>query len=120
MRSVLYTHDLEPITIIDVNHWMLKHLDEHKCVVLPVQLQLPRVERYEDLIGQRIKFHIVRITAERHVWRNVESYMLFTEDEESALLLKAAFLPGQQSALNQRERDAMARGFLQAIQLFHP
>ena len=57
----------------------------------------------------------VEIFAERIVRRGREHMMLFTRDEESALLLKCAFLPGQQAGLQKREREAFVRGFLEAL-----
>lgn len=41
--------------------------------------------------------------------------MLFTHDEETALQMKAAFLPGQQGAMQDMQRIAFAYGFLTAL-----
>jgi len=43
--------------------------------------------------------------------------ILFTHNEESALLLKSAFLPGQQAELKLRDRDAFARGVMRALEM---
>ena len=55
------------------------------------------------------------IFAERFIRRGQEYMMLVTRDEENALLLKCAFLPGQQAGLQERERTAFTRGFLDAL-----
>ena len=41
--------------------------------------------------------------------------MLFTHDEETALQMKAAFLPGQLGAIQGMQRNAFAQGFLTAL-----
>lgn len=46
--------------------------------------------------------------------------MLFTPDEENALLLRASFLPGQHNAVRNKERNAFAAGFLKALQEIGP
>ena len=54
-------------------------------------------------------------TRRRH---ELERHMiLFTHNEESALLLKSAFLPGQQAELKLRDRDAFARGVMRALEM---
>ena len=56
------------------------------------------------------------ITVEKFVRRGQTHWMLFTNDEESAMLLKSAFLPGQQKEVQMREQQAFAKGFWSAIQ----
>ena len=60
-------------------------------------------------------FKIVDIYAERLRRRDGETLMLFTNDEENALLLKSTFLAGQQSEINNIKKQAFGRGFLQAL-----
>lgn len=115
MRVVLYADDMEPITVIDLPALAKGYLNERGMVRLAVQLppmlsvlaaqQAPRFDGCKT----------VTIFAERFVRNGREHMMLFTRDEESALLLKCAFLPGQQAGLQERERTAFARGFLEAL-----
>jgi hypothetical protein len=60
----------------------------------------------------------VAIFGERLRRREHETLMLFTGDEENALLLRAEFLPGQRGEVRNRERGAFAAGFLRALQEF--
>lgn len=57
----------------------------------------------------------VVITAERLVRNGHETLMLFTGDEESALLLKADFLPGQRAAVQGLQRRSFAAGVLATL-----
>src|SRR6185295_2054199 len=108
---------MEPITILELSSWAIDYLEKRGDVVLPVIKPvscrfIPPEEHFElEPIQQ------VRISAER-LHRNGQVHMmLFTHNEEPAMLLKAAFLPGQLSTLRDREREAMAKGFLQAFSM---
>lgn len=115
MRVVLYADDMEPITVVELPEPAERHLIERGMVRIVVALppmlsalaaqQPPGVEEYPT----------VTIFAERFVRHGRARTLLFTRDEESALLLKCAFLPGQQAMLQDRERAAFARGFLDAL-----
>jgi len=51
--------------------------------------------------------------------KNQKTYMmLFTYNDENALLLKSAFLPGQQRELQNRCLSSFAQGFLSAVERF--
>ena len=114
MRVVLYTNDFEPITVIELPSFAEEYLRRYGAVRLAVILPLSMYTRDTDP-PNKSGCRTVRIHSERF-WRNgAEHTILFTADEESALLLKSAFLPGQQSELNERERNAFARGFLEAL-----
>jgi hypothetical protein len=115
MRVVLYADDMEPITVIELSALAEGYLNERGMVRLAVQmpamlsvLAARQAPGLDDL-------RIVTIFAERFIRHGHEHMMLFTRDEESALLLKSAFLPGQQAELQERERTAFARGFLEAL-----
>lgn len=116
MRVVLYADDIEPITVIDLPEFAERYLAERGmvriAVQIPVALSAPmarQVPSFND--GLRT----VTIFGERLIRHGREHMMLFTRDEESALLLKCAFLPGQQAGLQERERAAFARGFIDAL-----
>jgi hypothetical protein len=113
MRVVLYADDMEPITVIDLPAFAEEFLSERGAVLIAV----PQPISFAPQRCQSMQPHmpIVTIIAERFVRRGQEHMMLFTHDEESALLLKCAFLPGQQAGLQERDRKAFARGFLDAL-----
>lgn len=114
MRAVLYADDMEPITVVELPEFAEEYLAERGMVRLavmrPPEWVIPATQppKFEKLTT-------VTIVAERLVRNGRAHMMLFTRDEESALLLKCAFLPGQQAGLQEREREAFARGFLEAL-----
>lgn len=115
MRVVLYADDMEPITVIDLPTMADRYLNEHGmvrlAVLLPPMLSVLAAKQSPKLGDCKT----VTIFGERLIRHGREHMMLFTRDEESALLLKCAFLPGQQAGLQEREREAFARGFLKAL-----
>lgn len=115
MRVVLHAHDMEPITILELSSWACEFLERHRTVNLPVYRPASVRVPPRDIVPPPETFWQVRITAEP-LHRNGERHMmLFTHDEEQAMLLKSAFLPGQRWALKEIERDAFAKGFLEAF-----
>jgi hypothetical protein len=115
MRVVLYAHDMEPITILRLTGWQYDFLRKHGMVRLAVIPQLQWVSALTDNKLPDVKIWQVDITAEKFHRNGATHMMLFTHHEEHALLLKAAFLPGQQHALKEHERAAFAKGFLSAL-----
>jgi hypothetical protein len=118
MNAVLYTNQLEPITVVDIPMWAWKWLAQGKCICLDV----PEPPRFADCIFPPVCFQpkSVVIFGELIRRREDETLMLFTADEENALLLRAAFLPGQLGAVRNKERSAFAAGFLKALQEIRP
>jgi hypothetical protein len=114
MRVVLYADDMEPITVIDLSELARGYLNERGMVRLSVMLP-PMLSVLDATAPPLSDCKIVTIFAEIFIRNGRKHMMLFTHDEENALLLKCAFLPGQQSGLQERERTAFARGFLDAL-----
>jgi hypothetical protein len=115
MLTVIYTHDFEPIAVIDLPPWALDYVARHGFVRLAVLPPL-RPACVQELAPTMSTDHVVDIRAERQRFPNGrEHYLLLTRDEEAALLLKAAFLPGQQGALRDMEKAEFARGFMEAL-----
>ena len=119
MRAVLYTHDMEPITVIELQPWAWQYLRDQRSVRLAVHRPVdahfnPDVEnvpRYD------LSSWIVHITADVLVRGKHTTLMLFTHDEEAALLLKSELLPGQHRDVQDREKAAMAKGFMGALNM---
>lgn len=113
MRAVLYTFDLEPITVLELPADAVRYLRKGGAVSLAVMEPISFDFDFDP--STRVTMRQVRIVAEPWRRREHETLVLFTADEESALLLKAAFLPGQHSAVHEREKRAFAHGVLAAI-----
>lgn len=123
MKAVLYTSDMEPITIVDLPGFAFDMLRGRGQVVMNVMDPVCKwfvgtpIDSSDESARHfaRLEVKRVRITAEPLVRRGQRSLMLFTEDDENALLLKAAFLPGQEYALQERASKEFARGFMAAL-----
>ena len=107
-RAVLYTRELEPITVIDVSAWLWEMLVQQGRARLPV---------YEKLTQHPAPhlFRIVDIHAELFRYRDAATLMLFVDDEELALALRSSFLPGQQAAVKEVRGRARVEGFMKAL-----
>ena len=116
MRVVLYSdEDMEPITVIELSEFAANYLSSYKEVTLPVIRNITASIFDDDPIINKTEFKQVKIRSETFIRKGQKYMMLFTQDEESALLLKSCFLPGQQSELNEVMKDEFAKGFLCAL-----
>jgi hypothetical protein len=120
MRAVLYADDMEPITVIELSGYALRVLQERRMVNLEVRppstelgLGLGPTLAVADM---NLCIRVVTIRAEDFYRSGQKHTLLFTANEESAMLLKSAFLPGQRRTLQDNEREAFAKGFLTAIE----
>lgn len=113
-RAVLYTRDLEPITVIDVPPRLWHLLTEVGRARLHVPAKLD-LRPAAGEIERTTECRIIELYAERFRYRGVETLMLFVDDEELALALRPSFLPGQQSAVNAVRNRALIEGFVNAL-----
>ncbi len=113
MRHVIYACDWEPITVVDLSEFAAEELAQRRRVVLPVLGEVAWV--VSETVGRYPTMGTVRLEVTMFMADGRPQMVLRTEDEESALLLKSAFLPGQRAALKEHERAALARGFFAAL-----
>lgn len=119
MNEVLYTHDMEPITIIPIGPALDFHLRTHRSVYVPVIPEIQAQWRGMPVgeLAMKSGCHKVHITCDWFQRNGVRHRFLFTHDETAALLLRPEFLPGQQKQVQRRERDSFAKGFLHAVRM---
>lgn len=113
MNAVLYTCQLEPITVVDIPVDLWRRMARGERIVIAVMEPPKLVDVF--VCDQYKPPRTVTIFGERIFRNGHETLMLFTGDEESALLLRADFLPGQRGELQNRERRAFAAGFIEAL-----
>ena len=122
MRAVLYTYDLDPITVIDLKPWAHDFLRSHGSVRLAVHRPHEAMLSYanfspRDVEEEWMHAWFVEITAEVIQRGRFESMMLFTHNEEAALLLKSDLLPGQIRDQREVQKESFARGFTHALDM---
>ena len=98
MRVVLYTKDMEPITIIEMPLWLLEQLERVGMVKVAVR-EPPHKLLSTDHNLQDLE--TLDIYCEKLRWRDgTLKPILVVNNDELALALKPEWLPGQQQAVN--------------------
>lgn len=108
MNIVLYTRDMEPITVIDLPLWALEYGEQRRYVQVELMDPVPwpphpvgQLVAVDHLTARRVTIEFVPI----HL-RGKRSWLAMVDDEVLALNLKPSWLPGQRGAINQYERTA--------------
>lgn len=117
-RSVLYSNDFEPITVLELSPRARSRLEVDGEVVIPVMEPVTFQTVWDDSLETQSRVRSVWIVAEMLRRRGKNHLMLFTQNDEDALLLKAAFLPGQRGQVKKECADAFAKGFLEALRIY--
>ena len=111
-QAVIYTSDMEPITVIDMKPWYWDFLHKHTMINLVI-VDNPHSYTQADFVYEQPKYISVYADA---IFRNNEMFFLLrVEDEVTALLLEPGILPGQRRVFNEEKKRAFARGFLHAL-----
>lgn len=109
MRAIIYTDDMEPITVINLP--IQVHKFEFKMYRVAVHKPLSMTTWDPSIRSSQESFHTVNIYVERF-HRKDKIYPLFiTNDEELALQLKSEPLPGQLKDY----QDEYIKGFAKAL-----
>jgi hypothetical protein len=100
LNIVLYTRDFEAITIIDVPMWAIDRMRTRDSIRIPIQ-SAPLNYSVDHSIPVELQFMYAEIYMERMKWIDGSMKSIFiTDSDELALLLKPAWLPGQQGEIN--------------------
>ena len=120
MNIVLYTRDMEPITVIDLPLWALERGERLGFVNVEVMDPVPLPKSGEpvhlDFIeARRVTLEFIPIRL-----RDNRSWLVTVDDDALALLLMPSWLPGQRGKINDYKRttrelsrmllDVLARG----------
>lgn len=124
MRAVIYdAENYEPLTVIDIPQAFVREIESGKRgpvlrfpVRGPVSFGPTGRETVPELVMPRsvtVRFETIYKGRQRCMW------LCTTVDAESALLLRAAFLPGQQGEVNRQLDSAFLKGLLAAVSSDH-
>jgi hypothetical protein len=114
MQVVLYTDDMEAITVIDLPTWFMEKLHDGRMmrVAAPAPVQFTAEPEPAQTI---LTLPIVEIWAERFVRNGRVAWFLFTRNEEAALMLRSEPLPGQRKEFQDEYRRGFVRGLMAAF-----
>lgn len=114
MRTVIYTEDMIPITVVDIHSDLIRQMQSGR----PIKLEVPspsRVVSPREPVTRILNIKCVILYMEPLQRNGRRSWLCFTKDEESALILRAAFLPGQLSEVRRREEANYWMGVFQGF-----
>ena len=104
MNVVLYTADLEPITILDLPLWLLEQLEKHGAIRIAV-MKPPGFVNEQTPVANTTNLDTVTVYCEKLRWRdNTIKHILVTPDEELALTLRPEWLPGQRATVQSYQK----------------
>ncbi len=96
MNIILYTHDFEPITVVDLPHWLLEAVEREGAVKVAVKRPITPDFIEQVAVGSVEGPETVTIQARRLQWSDGTVKPIYiTNDEVLALTLKPEWLPGQ-------------------------
>lgn len=96
MNIILYTHDFEPITVVDLPHWLLEAVERDGAVKVAVKRPITPDFIERVAVGSVEGPETVTIQARRLRWPDGTVKPIYvTNDEVLALTLKPEWLPGQ-------------------------
>lgn len=114
-HAVLYTNDMEPITVVRIHESLWNRLWAGDHVRLVVPMPINTSQQTDFPLSERLK--MVEIHGEVFIRRGHKHMFVFTNDDENALLLRSEFLPGQRKDVQHAQINAFAKGFLHALQV---
>lgn len=104
MKAAIFNRDGDLVTVVNIPQWAVTMLKEGRCLRLPERIPTPTLA---ELVDPPLMTRM-RAVALRALNRTATA--LECDDDETALLVQAAFAPGQQRELNEREYLAEGRG----------
>lgn len=111
-KVVLYSPNMEPITVIDLSEMTYQYLRRARWVNLPIPPKNLKIGAVSDAaiipkIGVEIVAEIVVVRRQEH--------MILTTSDDGCALLNCAFLPGQEIGIQEHEKAAFDRGVIHAV-----
>lgn len=116
MYAVLYTQQLEPITVILLRPYLWRMLLSGQRVRLPIVSPVT-IESMRNPLSV-VPLRCAEIWGEPLRRRDHEALMVFCDDEELALALRSDLLPGQRKDQQDDQRRQFARGFFYALEQY--
>lgn len=114
MYTVLYSEDLEPITVIQFDPGIMHLLVTKREALLAVPVP-PALTTCTGRPPRPSELRHIRVRVETLLRYGEQHYLLSTPDVENALLLRSALLPGQRMRRRSELNQAFSQGFHTAL-----
>lgn len=101
MNVVLYTRDLEPITVVDIPVDAIRFAQKRGRLVLAVMDPIAFDQKARDL---PVRLRTVGLEFVPLRYRDAEGWLALVDDETNALAIEPGWLPGQQVMLNRHAK----------------
>jgi hypothetical protein len=124
MKIVIMDEELhEPLTVVEIPHWLAEMAKKGT----PIRLSPPTkmdysvavhaADQYSVVSCVTLRFERVCRTNPRTRLAEILFWYAYADDPETALLLRAAYLPGQVGDVQRRESEAFFRGIFAGMAL---
>lgn len=117
MRIVIYDEYLEPLTVVSIPGLTDRDIEEHgRFYRLAVPEPFLPTWKPEEITTTMTKVKVVELSFEQIVRKGRRAWMVFTKQDEWAMLLDSCLLPGQRRdyddlrAVNAALSDALIKG----------
>jgi|GEM_PF-3323717 len=114
-QATVYTRDLEPITVIWLAPWAVQQLNESGNIAFGIESHAPTTFAPDAM--PQLERWVVRLRGVKFRLGYAQTWLLVADDDELALMLRAAFLPGQQRAIRELERESFGKGAATAFSI---
>ena len=101
MNVVLYTRELEPITVVDIPIDAIRFAQKRGRLVLAVMDPIAFNQKARDL---PVRLRTVGLEFVPLRYRDAEGWLALVDDETNALAIEPGWLPGQQVMLNRHAK----------------
>ena len=103
MNIVIYTTDLEPITVIDLPRWAMEQGEREGVVRLVSRQPLPMSLHKDEAAG--IKAHTALIRFHRMRFFGRDGWIVTTDSNAMAMGLESTWLPGQKHEIQEQRQE---------------
>lgn len=122
MRIVVMDEDMrEPITVVEIPMYLMRGVQEgkrrHITLAAPVTMDawFTMLDKIPDIPEQTTVRHVHLRMEPIYKGREILYWTAVPDNPELALLLRAAFLPGQMTEMRRREAQAWFHGAVAAL-----
>lgn len=120
MKTVLYTYDFEPITVIEVDQSVLRRLIDNGCDSF-VMVSYPKLTWQSVQEPQEIKYIDLKVTIDIHILNffGKEKFIFLVNEKDLAKSfdLRSTTLPGQRDSLERAFREGIHKGINSLLKL---